>query len=320
MPEFYNNSVFWIEVNKIKPNPFQPRREFDEHKLKALADSIRQYGILQPLVVLRQEVEQPDGGLVVEYELVAGERRWRASQLAGFVRVPAVIRDGAQDDHLKLEMAIIENLQREDLNPVERAKAFHQLANEFKLKHHDIAKRVGKSREYVSNTIRMMMLPEPILNALSEGKINEGHTRPILMLVDHPEEQTALFQEILVKKLNVRETESIARRIAFERVRRKTTFMEPEIVELEQRVSEKLGTRVRVEKKETGGKVTIDFFSTDDLRKILGMLSQEEQAAMTGMEVPVVASSGGEDSPIPELDAETAEEDPDIYNIKNFSI
>jgi ParB family chromosome partitioning protein len=267
---------------------------------------------------LRQEVEQPDGGLVVEYELVAGERRWRASQLAGFVRVPAVIRDGAQDDHLKLEMAIIENLQREDLNPVERAKAFHQLANEFKLKHHDIAKRVGKSREYVSNTIRMMALPEPILNALGEGKINEGHTRPILMLVDHPEEQTALFQEILVKKLNVRETENIARRIAFERVRRKTTFMEPEIVELEQKVSEKLGTRVRVEKKETGGKVTIDFFSTDDLRKILNMLSQEEAAAAAqaaAMDAVIAA-----EMPMPEVTPETAGEDPDLYNIKNFSI
>ena len=318
MPEFYNNSVFWIEVNKIKPNPYQPRREFDEHKLKALADSIRQYGILQPLVVLRQEVEQPDGGLVVEYELVAGERRWRASQLAGFVRVPAVIRDGAQDDHLKLEMAIIENLQREDLNPVERAKAFHQLANEFKLKHHDIAKRVGKSREYVSNTIRMMALPEPILNALGEGKINEGHTRPILMLVDHPEEQTALFQEILVKKLNVRETENIARRIAFERVRRKTAFIEPEIVELEQKVSEKLGTRVRVEKKETGGKVTIDFFSTDDLRKILNMLSQEEAAAAA--QAAAIDAVIAAEMPMPEVTPETAGEDPDLYNIKNFSI
>ena len=121
MSQSYNNSIFWIEVDKIKPNPFQPRREFDESKLRDLSDSIRQYGVLQPLVVTRKELEKSDGGIVVEYELIAGERRLRASKLAGVLQVPVIIRAGVDDDRVKLELAIIENLQREDLNAVDRA-------------------------------------------------------------------------------------------------------------------------------------------------------------------------------------------------------
>jgi ParB family chromosome partitioning protein len=124
MSQFYNNAIFWVEVDKIKPNPFQPRREFDEAKLNDLARSIRQYGVIQPLTVTRREVQKPDGGLATEYELVAGERRLRASKLAGVATVPALIREAEDDDKTKLELAIVENLQREDLNPVDRAKAF----------------------------------------------------------------------------------------------------------------------------------------------------------------------------------------------------
>src|SRR3989344_378620 len=159
-PEQLTGSIFWIEVEKIRPNPFQPRQEFDEDKLRALSDSIRQYGVLQPLVVTRKEVFAEDGSMRVEYELIAGERRWRASKIAGILQVPALIRSGEDSDKLKLEMAIIENLQREDLNPVDKARAFQQLTEQFGLKHHEVAKRVGKSREYISNSIRIMSLPE----------------------------------------------------------------------------------------------------------------------------------------------------------------
>ena len=186
MSQPYSNSIFWIEVDKIKPNPYQPRREFDQEKLKELADSIRQYGILQPLVVTRREMEKDDGGLAVEYELIAGERRLRASKIAGLAQVPVLIRVG-DDAKMKLELAIIENLQREDLNPVDRAKAFDRLAKEFGFKHAEIGEKVGKSREYVSNTMRLLTLPERMLTSLSEGKISEGHTRPLMMLVDRPE-------------------------------------------------------------------------------------------------------------------------------------
>jgi len=279
-PKIYD-SIFWIEVEKIKPNPYQPRREFDESRLRELADSIRQYGVLQPLVVTRREFEKEDGGIGVEYELISGERRLRASKLAGVKQVPTVIRTGEDDNHVKLELAIIENLQREDLNPVDRARAFGQLADEFGLKHADIGKRVGKSREYVSNTVRLLGLPQEILDAIAVGKISEGHSRPILMLADRPEEQLVLFKEILYKKLTVRETEGIARRIAYDRVRKKSLFQDPELADLETRFTERLGTRVRIEKKDDGGKMVIDFFSNDDLRGILELIQNAKIRSST---------------------------------------
>lgn len=305
MAERYSNSIFWIEVDKICPNPFQPRHEFDPDKLRALADSIRQYGVLQPLVVTRQEKETAEGGLVVDYELIAGERRWRASKLAGLAQVPAIIKSGEEDDKLKLELAIIENLQREDLNPVERARAFQALATDFNLKHTEIAKRVGKSREYVSNSIRIIALPESMVQALVEGKITEGHTRPLLMLTDRPAEQETLFQEVMIKKMTVREAEAIARRIAFERARPKT-MVPPEIVELENKLTEKLGNRVKIEQKGEGGKVTIDFLSGDDLNRILALLEEEQKLdLLVTNDIPA---------------AETSLDDPDLYNIKNFTL
>src|SRR3989344_4492631 len=149
------DSIFWVDAKKIKSNPYQPRREFDEGKLRDLAESIKQYGILQPLVVTRQEVEKEEGGFLVVYELIAGERRLRAAKLAGVREVPVVIRNTEDNDRLKLELAIIENLQREDLNPVDRALAFRKLADDFDFKHIEIAKKISKSREYVSNSLRI---------------------------------------------------------------------------------------------------------------------------------------------------------------------
>jgi ParB family chromosome partitioning protein len=275
MSNLYSNSIFWIDTDKIKPNPYQPRKEFDEARLQDLADSIKQYGVLQPLVVSRTEIEKEDGGLITEYELIAGERRLRAAMLARVSQVPAIIRTG-DSSMMKLELAIIENLQREDLNVVDRARAFFQLANEFKFTHNEIAKKMGRSREYVSNTLRILSLPEEILQALSEGKITEGHTRPILMLADHPEEQVVLFKEIVYKKITVREAEKLARKIAFDRVRKKEFMPDPEIIEIEEEFQDKLGTRVHIERKENGGQIKIDFFSNEDLRTILDMIGKIE--------------------------------------------
>ena len=199
--QYFNNSIFWIEIEKIVPNPYQPRRDFDPVALKDLAESIRMYGLLQPIVVTRNEIIKEDGGLAVQYELISGERRLRASKLAGLTQLPVIIRSGDDDSRVKLELAIIENLQREDLNAVDRARAFQQLADEFGLKHVQIAEKMGKSREYVTNTIRLLALPEHMLKALSEKRISEGHTRPLLMLADKPEEQEVLFKEILIKKI-----------------------------------------------------------------------------------------------------------------------
>jgi len=273
---FQDNSIYFVEADKIKPNPFQPRREFDTAQLDSLSDSIRMYGVLQPLVVTRREVFAEDGGMSTEYELIAGERRLRASKLAGLREVPVIIRSDEQSDREKLEVAIIENLQREDLNPVDRAIAFRQLVDEFKLKHAEIAKKMGKSREYVSNSMRILALPEEMLQAITDKKISEGHARTLLMLSDRPEEQVVLFKEILLKKLTVRAAEKIARRVAFDKVRKKERTIDPHTIEVEEEMSESLGTRVHIERKAVGGKIEIDFFSEEDLAHILKILKEKE--------------------------------------------
>ncbi len=277
MSELYSDSIFWIEVEKIKPNPYQPRKEFNQGALNSLAESIRQYGVLQPLVVTRQEQPKPDGGIAVEYELIAGERRLRAAKIAGVAQVPVVIRTGEDNNLMKLELAIIENLQREDLNPVDRAKAFQRFVDEFHYKHSEIAKKIGMSREYVSNSLRLLTLPEEILTALTEGKITEGHARPLMMLNDRPEEQMTLFKEALYKKLTVRDVVGIARRIAKDKVRKKARQFDPEILNMEKKLTEQLGTRVHIEQREVGGKITIDFFSQEDLKDLLVFMQEVQK-------------------------------------------
>ena len=310
---YFGDSVFWIETEKIKPNPYQPRREFDEARLRDLAESIRMYGILQPLIVTRKEFEKDDGGLAVEYELISGERRLRASKIAGLFQVPALIRHGEEDARIKLEIAIIENLQREDINAVDRARAFDRLVKEFSMKHMQIAEKVGKSREYVSNTMRILALPEHMLNALSEGKISEGHTRPLLMLVDRKEEQETLFKEIIIKKISVRESEAVARKIALDRVRKKDWSHEPEIGEMEKKMKEILGTKVSINKTtDNGGRIIIDFHSTSDIRDILDKLSKQESGESIRPEVNAI-----DDRPKQDV---VKEENEEIYSIKNFSV
>lgn len=275
MAELFNDSIFWVEIDRVSPNPYQPRREFDQARLEDLAESIKQYGLLQPITVTRKEIPKDDGGLSVEYELIAGERRLRASKLAGLSQIPVIIRMGDNSEQVKLELAIIENLQREDINPIERAKAFGLLAEKFKLSHAQIGKKIGRSREYVSNTLRLLQLPDEVQGLVADGKIGEGHTRPIMMLRDKPEEQSVLVKEILLKKLTVREAESIAQRVAHDKTRKKT-LVNPEVIELEKELTESLGTRVQIEPKEVGGKVVISYFSTDDLRGLLEVMKAEK--------------------------------------------
>lgn len=330
----HSNSIFFIEVDKINPNPYQPRREFESASLQDLAESIRQYGVLQPLTVTRVEKEKEDG-LSTTYELIAGERRLRASKLAGLREVPCIIRVG-DDATTKLELAIIENLQREDLNGVERARAFQRLADEFKLTMTDIGKKVGKSREYVSNTVRILTLPQEILDALSAGKISEGHTRPLMMLRDNQDEQITLFKEILFKKISVREAERIARQVASEKARKRELLPSPEIMEIEGKLQDALGTRVHIEQKEVGGKITIDFFTAEDLHNIVGILRPDgERKSVTHMLDKFVAEKNStvvpetqvvpeettiaQDDRAPE-EVKKEEESEDLYNIKNFSV
>lgn len=329
MSQFYNDSIFWIEVDKIKPNPYQPRRSFDEGKLADLAESIRQYGVLQPLVATRHEEEREGGGLSVSYELIAGERRLRASKIAGLTQVPVTIRTGEDDNKMKLELAIIENVQREDLNPIDRARAFQRLVSEFNFKHNQVARKIGKSREYVSNSLRLLSLPPEIQQSLAEGIISEGHTRPMMMLGDRPEEQNTLYKEVMLKKLTVREAEAIARRVAQDKVRKKSAYLDPEIIALEKELTEKLGTRVHIEQREVGGKILIDFFSGDDLKSIAEILhaggekknniAEDDKPIEEGdIKEEIVAST--KDQPIDDRPEVERDNEEDIYSVKNFSI
>ncbi len=334
---FIGNSIFWVDVNKIRPNPFQPRRDFDEARLKDMADSIRAYGVLQPLIVTRKELFTEDG-LSTEYELIAGERRLRASKIAGISQVPVIIKADAESDKIKLELAIIENLQREDISSLDRAVAFDKLAGEFGLKHIEIAKKIGKSREYVSNTIRLLMLPEEMKQALRDGKINEGHTRPLLMLGDRPAEQTTLFKEIILKRLSVREAERISRKIAYDKARKKEYVNNPELLDLEEKLTEKLGTRVQIEAKDFGGRVTIDYFSTNDLRNFLDLVNKNLDKNFGGelkFDHPD-SFFGGTAAPTQQVGAPTSleesvgvqdhveepiePEDENLYSVSNFSV
>jgi len=333
MSQFFTDSIFWVEIEKVHPNPFQPRKEFDEAKLRDLADSIRQYGILQPMVVTRKETTKEDGGLTTEYELISGERRLRASKIAGLSQVPVLIRDQEESDQLKLELAIIENLQREDLNAVDRAKAFQQLVTDFHFKHSDVAKKVGKSREYVSNSLRILLLPEHMLAALAAGKISEGHTRPLLMLEDRKEEQEVLFKEMMFRKMSVREAELNARKIAVERARKIERIPDPEITELEEKLAQTFGARVHIEKGVKGGKITIDFFTNDDLRSILDAVNNKQdlgtnallnrQVTNTENQLAAVDVTAGQTEPALLDDRSTeekVEDEQDLYSVDNFTV
>lgn len=326
--QFFSDSIFWVEVDKIKPNPFQPRKEFDELKLRDLAESIKQYGVLQPLVVTRSEIIKDDG-ILVEYELISGERRLRASKIAGVSQVPVVIRSNEESNLMKLELAIIENLQREDLNAVDRAEAFQQLVEAFGLKHIQIAQKMGKSREYVSNSLRILLLPKEMLLALREGKISEGHTRPLLMLIDRKEEQTTLFKEILYKKMTVRDAELVARKIAVEKARKKETIIDPEISSLEEKFAESLGTRVHIEKSQNGGKITIDFFSNDDLLSILDLVENQKKRKVSELldkhieKVGEIKAEIINEAPVDDRskdEKKSDEESEEMYSVKNFSL
>ena len=267
-------SVFWIELEKIKPNPFQPRREFDEAALKELSESIREYGVLQPIVVTRKEISGSGVGsaLSVEYELLAGERRFRAANLAGLPNIPAIIRENTTDK-AKLEIALIENLQREDLNPMEKAFAFKKLIDDFGMLQREVAARVGKSREAVANTLRLLMLPEEMRAGVASAVITEGHTRPLLMLSDHPDDQRNLYARIISDKLSVRDAELAARNIARERAR---ASLDPETRILQEKLENVLGTRVNIERRGPKGKISIEFFSEEELKSIYDKIMPPE--------------------------------------------
>lgn len=262
-------NITFIEIEKISPNPRQPRRKFDPEELSELTASVLEHGILQPLIISPGK----DAG---EYILIAGERRLQASRLAGLVSVPVVIRETT--DIEQLELALIENLQRSDLNSLEEAEAYRQLAEEFNLSHEAIAKKVGKNRVTVSNTLRLLKLPDNVKNALIEDRISEGHARALLSLRT-PEAQSAVLKTLLLRELSVRKTEELVQKLNGKQEmtspKQKATA---EVTDLEERLRVSLGTKVALRQGKKGGSLTIYFYSSEELELLLERLIDEEDS------------------------------------------
>lgn len=263
-PPVVATGVQEIALEHIVPNPHQPRLSFDETKLQELAQSVKEHGILQPLVVSQSTVPG-------QYEIIAGERRFRAAKKAGLATVPVIVRN--VDEQEKLELAIIENIQRHDLNPIEEAKSFLRLADEFNLSQEAVAQKMGKSRSAVANTLRLLQLPIEIQRAVSEGKISEGHAKALLA-IENPEKQRAVFDLIIKEELTVRETETKVQSIVVKPHIRSVASLNPELLERTEHLTQVLGTKVKISPSGKGGKVIIEYYAPEDLDGLLRRLEE----------------------------------------------
>lgn len=255
--------VIYSDLDSITPNPKQPRKKFDKEALQELADSIKEKGVIQPILAKR---------VGRQYMLIAGHRRFEAAKIAKLERIPVIVRSSEKSEDL--ELALIENIQRENLNPVEEAGGYRALVEEFGLSHEDVARKVGKSRASVTNFLRLLKLPKEIQDALMEGRITMGHAKSILS-VEGEKEQLVLFKQILQGNMSVRKTEDVANKVAksgksFKLDSKSHNPLMRSVIEELQRI---LGTRVKILQKTNGkGRIIIDFFSTQDLNRLLGMM------------------------------------------------
>lgn len=264
-PEAQTGAAY-VEIAKIIPNPRQPRHPIRDEDLEDLAASIQEHGILQPLIVARDEEND-------RYTLIAGERRMEAARKAGMRSVPVLIRQVS--DQQMLELALIENLQRADLTPLETANAYQHLHEEFGLSHDEIAVRVGKSRVAVTNTMRLLNLPEAVRKALAEGAISEGHARALLGL-NNPQAQIAALNSVIKNDMNVRQTEELVRRLGGTKIPRKNAPAEsPEIRSLEERLRSALGTRVNLRHSGKSGSLTLYYYSEEELNALVERILEE---------------------------------------------
>jgi ParB family chromosome partitioning protein len=248
--------IMEIELDKIVPNEYQPRKVFDEAKLKDLAASIKEQGVIQPIIVHRVDTG---------YQLIAGERRWRASRLVGLKTIPALVKEATKRE--LLEMALIENIQREDLNPLEAAEAYKRLLDEFKLTQDDLAKRVGKERSTVTNFLRLLGLPKEVKQELVSGTLSIGHAKAILSL-ERVRDQIQATLRIVKKGLSVREAEALAHALK-NPLKEKKTHQSHELVSVEEKLRKSLGTKVSIAPKAKGGRIIIEYYSAEELDRIL---------------------------------------------------
>ena len=256
-----------VPIESIRPSPFQPRRHFGEEELEGLAQSIRDKGIVQPLLV--RPAENAVNGSGADFELIAGERRWRAAQRAGLHEVPVVIRP--LGDSEALEIALVENLQREDLSPLEEAEAYSRLMQEFGRSQAVLAEAVGKSRSHVANTLRLLSLPAPVRRQLEDGALSAGHARALLAASD----PASMAGEVVRRGLNVRATEALVRRRAAEPPRRPTKPRDADTVALEAELATALGLRITLSPKRRGGSLTLHYSSLDQLDRVLALLRRQ---------------------------------------------
>ncbi|KUK37178.1 MAG: ParB family transcriptional regulator, chromosome partitioning protein [Clostridia bacterium] len=250
-----------LPLERITPSRYQARQDFDEDSIRELASSIKEHGVMQPVVV------RPVGEDL--YELVVGERRWRACRQAGLETIPAVIR--RVDDRTSGEMMLVENIQREDLNPVEEALAYRRLIEEFHLTQEEVASRVGKSRSFIANSLRLLQLPEGVRSLLGQGKLSVGHGKVLLGIPD-PAGQERLAREIVEKGLTVREAEKAVQRLLKEggsRQKAREKEKDVELAAVEDRLRERLGTKVRIRPGRRGGRIEIEYYGRDDLDRLL---------------------------------------------------
>ncbi|MGB9698079.1 MAG: ParB/RepB/Spo0J family partition protein [Thermodesulfobacteriota bacterium] len=247
-------------IEEIEPNPFQPRKKFNEAQIQELVDSIKEKGILQPLVVRRKGTG---------YELIAGERRWRAAQKAGLKEVPIIIKDATETE--LLEFSLIENIQRENLNPIEEAEAFRKLIDQFHLTQEEISKRVGKDRATIANALRLLRLPQDIKESLAEGQITVGHARAFLSL-ESLEKQRAAFKQVLTSGLSVRQTERLVKRLSRKASGSIAAKKSPDWEELIEELQKSLGTKVRIKGRGDRGRIEIDFYSREELDRLIDLL------------------------------------------------
>lgn len=272
IPEFETvgeRKFLYCGIEEIKPNPSQPRKYFDESKIEELAESIKEKGILEPLIVRKVD----DG-----YELIVGERRWRAAQKAGLKEVPVIVKEAG--DREALELSLIENLQREDLNPIEEAEAYKQLIDEFNLSQEELSKRIGKDRTTITNTLRLLKLSPEIKEYIKRSEITQGHARAILSL-ESRDKQKQLCELIINKGLSVRQAEAIAKRLLGKQKRRKAERRKGEIdiqiKNLQDSLRLRLGTKVTIYTSDKRGKILIEYYSFDDLERIVDTILGEER-------------------------------------------
>jgi len=256
-----------IPIDQILPNPRQPRTSVDQQELAGLVESIREHGVIQPIILSRGDTDD-------QYILVAGERRWLAARQAGLSSIPAIVRE-VMDEKERLELALIENIQRADLNPLEAAEAYRQLNEEFGLSHEEISARVGKSRVSITNTLRLLKLSPDAQKALTDGQISEGHARALLGL-QSGEAQSALLQTILARDLTVRQTEELVRRLTGNRPAPKARSpVLPEMQAIEDRLRERLNTKVKLNPQRDGGRVVIYYYSKEEFNFLIDLLLAE---------------------------------------------